>query len=241
VSSAILYLAIVAIWAIVLVPRWLHPRSSLHRPSATLQNDLLAPRGEENEGRQEAPGGAEAPAGMAPAAPDRTPAPDRTAAPDRTPAPDRTAAPPAPAGLSPASRRKRMLQARRRTLGTLVLLTLGAVVLAVAHLAAAWMIAPPALILAGFLVLLREAALIDAERRQRRIRARHSATGSGAEEPGLATGAAPRAAKTPSEPVAPVEQAAGSGSDAHVIDLSERIDGQFYDQYTDAVDRAVGD
>ena len=34
---------------------------------------------------------------------------------------------------------------------------------------------------------------------------------------------------------------ADSGPDAHVIDISERIDGQFYDQYTDAVDRAVGD
>jgi len=61
-SSAILYLAIVVIWAIVLVPRWLRPRSGLHRPSAALQNEILAPAGEQNE-RQEAPGAAAAPAG----------------------------------------------------------------------------------------------------------------------------------------------------------------------------------
>ena len=31
-SSAILYLAIVAIWAVVLVPRWLRPRAAPPRP-----------------------------------------------------------------------------------------------------------------------------------------------------------------------------------------------------------------
>ena len=38
-SSAILYLAIVAIWAIVLVPRWLRPPQA----SGTLESNLAEP------------------------------------------------------------------------------------------------------------------------------------------------------------------------------------------------------
>jgi hypothetical protein len=288
VSSAILYLAIVAIWALVLVPRWLHPRSSLHRPSATLENEVPAPEGEEHD---EAPATAEAPAGKLPAPSPAAASPSPAAA-----APSPVAASPSPAAAAPSSvaaapssvaaapssvaagpsasaRHGQMLQARRRTLGTLVLLTLAAVVLAVTHLSAAWIIAPPALMLAGFIVLLREAALIDAERRRRTTQARHSAASSGAGAPGPPMDAAARHAETPSGPVAPAEHGTGgtaspatsrpgqpdtaaglaptgtyghapgtgSGPDAHVIDISERIDGQFYDQYTDAVDRAVGD
>jgi hypothetical protein len=41
-SSAILYLAIVAIWAVVLVPRWLRPR---HTTSRTLESQLTEPPG----------------------------------------------------------------------------------------------------------------------------------------------------------------------------------------------------
>ena len=41
-SSAILYLAIVAIWAVVLVPRWLRPR---HITSRTLESQLTEPAG----------------------------------------------------------------------------------------------------------------------------------------------------------------------------------------------------
>jgi hypothetical protein len=247
VSSAILYLAIVVIWALVLVPRWLHSRSGLHRPTATIENEVPAPEAE-HSGSQEAPGSADALSGS-------------TTAP--------AAAPQARADASPAARRGRMLQARRRTLGALALLTLGAVVLAVTHLAASWIIAPPALMLAGFLVLLREAALIDAERRHGRTLARHNIASSGDDSPVRATGAAERARQTPSGPmvatghgtggdappgtarpgnpdVAPgLEPAAaygvGTDMDAHVIDISGRVDGQFYDQYTDAVDRAVGD
>lgn len=268
VSSAILYLAIVAIWALVLVPRWLHPRSSMHRATGAVRNEVLAPEGMESirrvapgteetldtadspeeVGGPEMPGTGEAPAGTAPARP---------------------AAPLASAGLSPAARRQRMLQARRRSLGTLALLTLGAVVLAAAHLAAAWIIAPPAIMLAGFLVLLREAALIDAERKRQSNLARNGLADSGADAPGEVSGAPVRAGGTPSGPVTRPEHrpdetplpetkrpgqrdtaaaleptgtyGAGPGPDAHVIDISERLDGQFYDQYTDAVDRAVGD
>jgi hypothetical protein len=245
VSSAILYLAIVAIWAVVLVPRWLHPRSSVHRQSAAIQNEVPAPEGEQDKPTQEL-GSAETGTGVPPA----------------------HAAAPAPPAPSPATRRAHMLQARRRTLGTLVLLTLGALVFAVTHPAAAWIIAPPSIMLAGFLVLLREAALIDAERRRQTTVAPHSAGRSGADASGRAGGAAPRAAQTPG-PVTPPEPGTGGTTTpetnrpaepdtatgpaatgtygvgprlgAHVIDISDRIDGQFYDQYTDAVDRAVGD
>ena len=66
-----------------------------------------------------------------------------------------------------AARRANVLRARRRMLGTLVALTLGAFVIALAQLAAVWVVVPPAVLLGFFLLLLREAARTDAERAHR--------------------------------------------------------------------------
>jgi len=206
-SSAILYLAIVGIWALVLVPRWLRPsrtsgtlESNLAEPmAASPQEDLAAAAddadGEEVDGEHDIAGGQ------------------------------------SPARPSAAERRARALQARRRMLVTLIVLTGGAAAIAAAHLAAVWVVIPPALMLAGFVLLLREAARIDTERaraaasqptREASTRARTS-TG---DQRQLAGPADPDRAGEPS---------------AKIIDISSRVGDQLYDQYADAEVRAVGD
>jgi hypothetical protein len=196
-SSAILYLAIVGIWAVVLVPRWLRPPHA----SGTLESNLaepveVAPQGdladpeEDEDGGEGSPGpGGQAAAGWA--------------------------------GPSAAERRERMLQARRRTLTTLVVLTAGAVAIAVAHLAASWVVIPPAVMLAGFVLLLREAARIDAGRAR--------------------VAASRRAGGHRQQYAAEAGRAQAGPPSAEIIDISARVGDQLYDQYADAEIRAVGD
>ena len=201
-SSAILYLAIVAIWAIVLVPRWLRPPQT----SGTLESNLAqpvaaSPLEDMAEADEDADGGEDLPA--------------RPAA---------------------AGRRERILQARRRMLVTLTVLTAGAVGIAVTRLAASWVVIPPAVMLAGFVLLLREAARTDAERTraaaQRHARGAGAAPADGPGQPqaGLADAAQAMVASAP----------AGVPS-AQIIDISSRVGDQLYDQYADAEARAVGD
>jgi hypothetical protein len=148
-----------------------------------------------------------------------------------------------------AERRANILKARRRMLGTLVALTVIAFLIAMMQVAAIWVVIPPALMLGGFVLLLREASRSDAEQARRRAHAeetrrRHAEPESGRQ-------AAPVTAETlervVSRPVAPdvaeqaepvIEVAAYS---AEIIDISGRVNDQFYDQYTDAANRAVGD
>ncbi|HEY6278549.1 MAG TPA: hypothetical protein VIX86_19730 [Streptosporangiaceae bacterium] len=251
-SSAILYLAIVAIWAVVLVPRWLRPR---HTASRTLESQLTEPAGyrrvedfawaDEDEADQDGYAGsfgepdllrAETGTGWpghAAAGPIGTLGPERehedvAAGPPAAPAapsPSREGVP------SPAERRARIMQARRRTLITLLVLTAGAVGIAVTHLAADWVVIPPGVLLAGFVLLLREAARSDAQRaRAAAARRRANAGADPVARPGRA-GAVPDAARpdTDTEP------------GAQIIDISARVGDQLYDQYADAVVRAVGD
>ena len=155
-SSAILYLAIVAIWAGVLVPRWLR--------------------------RDQAHGAVNATADTA------TPAPDGSVAPGEVSADDDTAdvasetmarsgdaddeAPRTlPSPLNAEESRRRVLTARRRLLGMLGILEAAAIALAVIGLAAMWVVVPPTIMLAGYLLLLREAAHADAEHAQREAEA----------------------------------------------------------------------
>jgi hypothetical protein len=195
-SSAILYLAIVGIWAVVLVPRWLRPphtsqtlESNLAEPVDTSRHGDLA-REEDEEQEQE-------PEQRAPA---------------------------------PAERHARILQARKRTLMTLVVLTAGAMAIAATHLAAPWVVIPPTMMLTGFVLLLREAARIDAGRaRAAASRRGHGAGADAAASPGAQAGAG---APDPALVGAP---------DAQVIDISARVGDQLYDQYADAEVRAVGD
>jgi len=246
VSSAILYFAIVAIWVGVLMPKWLRPAQPQrqHRMEAGEQDDLIvaaAPPAErrdtpERESR-------------------RRDMPQQPGHGDRHDTGQRRQAPAAPAepltgpAADAATRRACVLRARRRMLGTLVALTLGAFVIALAHLAAAWVVAPPAVLLGFFLLLLREAARTDAERAHRQAQAATVAQAQDRvrferqemrpERPDPAEYEAGEDQATPG--VAQAGPAAEITYQAQIIDISARVNDQLYDQYTDAAERAVGD
>jgi hypothetical protein len=220
-SSAILYLAIVAIWAIVLVPRWLRPPQA----SGTLESNLAepvaaSPLEDLAEAEEDADGG------------DGVPAPGTQEA-------DGGRARP------PAGRRERVLQARRRMLVTLTGITAGAAAITLVHLAAPWVVIPPAVMLAGFVLLLREAARSDAERAFEAAWRRERRTGAGAaaadgpdrQQAGPAGGVQAEVAS----PSAGVPSPQAGLPSAQIIDISGRVGDQLYDQYADAEVRAVGD
>jgi hypothetical protein len=285
VSSAILYFAIVAIWAGVLMPKWLRPSRS-HRnrtdgdqPAETV-TEFAQPapeamvaerepdrpsrpeRRERSErraaGRDEAPGGHPeadrheterrgADRGEA----DRREAERREAErreaerreaerreAERREAERREAE--RPAAWSPGEageRRANIRRARRRMLGTLILLTAGAVAIAVTHVAAWWVIIPPGALLAGFLLLLRETGRSDAERAHRH--ADLTTQRPRAERESRALPAAPAMAGP--DRVEVVAEVVETEFSAKIIDISARVTDQLYDQYTDAAERAVGD
>ena len=168
-SSAILYVAIVAIWAGVLIPRW------LRRDSAGSQ------RASEDLTRADAETSAPAEAAAEPAPPPRRrddtagsaarPAHPQERAPAPAPAPARTA----PAAAAPAEvpgggprhqEQTKVLASRRRLLYLLLVLALGSGALAVTKMAAWWVVVPSAIMLLGYMGMLREAARADAERRE---------------------------------------------------------------------------
>jgi hypothetical protein len=259
-SSAILYLAIVAIWAVVLVPRWLRPRPAPPQPvpvpaepSGAAPSSAAASTGLASPGPDAAPAwtaSAELPAGEPPA---DEPAADASGA---GPAADASGAGPAAdasgaeagdgtaeevAAPSPVERRAEIVKARRRLLTTLLTLTIIAVALAVTRIDAYWIVIPPAVLLAGYLALLREFAHIDAERARRAGRVRRAAALLGDLQEPASQDRLP-AARTGAEPdldAAPAVPAALGG--AEIIDISARISDQVYDQYSDAANRAVGD
>ena len=152
-SSAILYLAIVAIWACVLIPRWLK-RDWAHG-AVTSYSETAAPDGFAAPGS----GPAEADSNSGDDVGDATTV--------VLPVDSGDAPRPLPSPLSAAESRRRMLAARRRLLGMLILLEAAAIALAFLCLAAMWVIVPPTIMLTGYLLLLREAAQADAEHAQR--------------------------------------------------------------------------
>jgi hypothetical protein len=207
-SSAILYLAIVAIWAVVLVPRWLRPRPAQPAEQFTEQPAAPEPVDADLSGEADVP--ADPPAAPVPAPPSAT------------------------------ERRAEVLQARRRMLTMLVTLTIGAVGLAITGIAASWVIIPPVVLLAGFLVLLRDASHSDAER-SRRTQVPRAATRpmTGHEPTSAGEDAEASPSQVPLTATAPDPAEAARG--AEVIDISARVSDQVYDQYADAAERAVGD
>lgn len=256
-SSALIFLAIVAIWAIVLVPRWLkpvqrdhsggefagdqavvregagHPVEFIESDEPLLQDVALA-EGADGDGQHGETSGATADGA------------------------DGDLGEGAGAGQSAAGetgagqpgaldQRARVLRARRRTLLMLLALNAGALLLVAAHLEAGWTVLPPLVALAGFLTLLRTAVRIDAERADRAWQARSvalrtavAAAGDpgqsvaraypdGPDHPGVIAGTPARGATDPPR------------RDAEVIQFSARTQDQLYDQYLDAEVRAVGD
>jgi len=154
-SSAILYLAIIAIWLCVLIPRW------LKRDSA---RGAVVPAETAGDGQTPAVSAADAEGSLAAedsAESDVMASPVVTAAAVSAPV-----ARPAPT-MSAEEARRRIMTGRRRLLGMLILLEIAAITLAVVGLAALWVIIPPTIMLVGYLLLLREAAHVDAERAQR--------------------------------------------------------------------------
>jgi hypothetical protein len=237
VSSAILYLAIVVIWAFLLVPRWVRRSHTASFAGGSSAAEVTPSEpGAPGSGRADAP-----PAEDEPEA-DTAPLPAVTASMGMGPAPgaeppagrapggaqagaaarSRPAGPPGPP--RPAISRSKILQARRRLLTILVLLATAAASCTVLRLTSPWVCVPPAVMLGMYVLLLRETALADAERAHREGERAAAVTRQRA----LARSRAAWAARTP-QPT------------AQIIDISGRLQDQLYDQYEDATNRAVGD
>ena len=159
-----------------------------------------------------------------------------------------------------------MLAARRRLLMMLAGLEIAAAALGLTGLAAVWVVIPPTVMLAGYLLLLREAAKADAERAQhdaetaaharerataRARAARRVTPADGTSAAGVAAAAEALAAKLAAAPVPADYEDAGrdfapglagkyttSNADADVAD-EDYDDG--YDGYEAPRLRAVGD
>jgi hypothetical protein len=215
-SSAILYVAIVAIWGCVLIPRWLRRDSSASSPAevqAVVETD-----------------------GDVPGEADEEPAPSPRRPGESGVVTGRRSAPGERRDARDDQDHRRLLSARRRLLLLLVALTLASGALAGTRLAAWWVIIPPSVMLLGYLVLLRAAGKADAEWRElARTRGRAQA---------VRTTAAPLAVSSAAPLAAPLTVSAArpevltlSGSRASGSQHGEQI----YDQYADAKLRAVGD
>jgi hypothetical protein len=243
-SSAILYLAIVAIWACVLIPRWLRRDSArgASAPVAAEPPGLAEPDAESGNGTPADADGADG----ADEAPQQMPAPARAAEP-----------------LSGEESRRRMLAARRRLLLMLIGLEVAAIALAVLRLAAVWVVIPPSIMLIGYLLLLREAAQADAERVQSEAEAaaraaeharplaaqgRRATPVDGTPAEGIAEAAAALAAKFAAAPVPADYEDSGrdfapglAGKYTTSNATAATADEDHYDAYETPRLRAVGD
>ena len=217
-SSAILYLAIVAIWAGFLVPAW------VRRPHAAPEHSLAENDVEvsveadihvEVNHHEQAQGYAHEPPAYADAHYSAASGAYETGA--------------SRASVSGPSRsREQMLRARRRMLTILVAMTLVTVGFAYLGLVKWWICVPPAGVLALYVLLLREIALADAE-----FARKHAAW--------EAAQASAYAQYIRAEAEREAYEANVAGSSAQIIDISGRVSDQLYDQYADAAVRAVGD
>ena len=237
-SSAILYVAIVAIWAGVLIPRWLRRDSSARVSDETVTaeetpeaEERVVPEPRRRPREREVPRVPRVPpvAHVHPVA-QAAWAPQALQA-SRGPRDPRD--PRAREGGDEIVRDRehaRVLSSRRRLLGLLVLLVMGSAALAVTRMAAWWVLGPPSVMLVGYLALLREASKADAERRE--LISDRTARG--------VDGVAEAAPAAPAVPVArPVRV-----PEAEIIEISASrgpAEGEPYDQYADAKLRAVGD
>jgi hypothetical protein len=246
-SSAILYVAIVAIWAGVLIPRWLR-RDTSASEQATDETSTPAeapadPPAAEERPRPSRPRPDDAPRARRPVVPDvRSPREARPVREDGRPGREdaRMAREDGRPGREDdreetgEQEHARVLSARRRLLGLLLALTAGSAALAVTRTAAWWVIMPPTVMLVGYLGLLREASKADAERRELLL--------ARAVEAAAAAHAEAEAAAAPAPVPVPVP-----APDAEIIKFSPaqnvaaEQDQEFYDQYADAKLRAVGD
>ncbi len=259
-SSAILYVAIVVIWAGVLIPRWLR-RDTSAATAGSQQESEAEESVEESERVEDMAGAGERPG---PSSRDRRRRPAETGGPKAgdPKAGDPVVASPVVASpvvastvvaspvvaspvvadterrptVSPARVRDRdrahMLSARRRLLGLLVLLAIASGALAERRLAAWWVVLPPIVMLLGYLGLLREASKADAER-LRAARSRAARDPAAARSRAASAGAASAEAPEVPERRAEVIEISATWEQVEVEEL--------YDQDADAKRRAVGD
>jgi hypothetical protein len=217
-SSAILYVAIVVIWAAVLIPRWLRRDSAAPAsgsvPALEAQGQVTVDLADEEQ-----------------ASPVRSPS-RRSAVPPASRS--RPEEPPRERQLRPGDDRddrdvdddrahRRAVSARRRLLLMLVVLDIGSAVLAGAKMAAWWVILPPAVMLLSYLLVLRAAVKADAEQRA------------------AAWARRAEAARVPVRPPAPVARVIAMPTASAASAAPEPAEDGIYDQYADAKLRAVGD
>ena len=141
-----------------------------------------------------------------------------------------------------SERRARMVRGRRRMLWMLITLTAAGTGLAYLRLAAWWIVIPPVALLGGYLLVLREAARADAEARERSaVQARHAQEAEARRKAEAEPEAAPGRTTGTSVPTGLVRDSAETDQHAEIIDISERVGDQLFDQYAEAKLRAVGD
>lgn len=210
-SSSFLYLAIVAVWAFVLVPRWLRRQQVQPQVEVDVEVDLEFAADDDAELQgyddvDDARGYGYADDVQA----------RRYASVADADVSGRARYSPAPASMS------RVLQARRRLLTMLLLLTAAAAACTVLKVTSWWVCIPPAVMLGTYVLLLREAAVADAEQARRQAAMEMRVQAARQRELAAAT-------ERDAEP------------SAQIIDISARVGDQLYDQYADATVRAVGD
>jgi hypothetical protein len=123
----------------------------------------------------------------------------------------------------PGSSRAHIMQSRRRLLTMLVTLMIASLTCTVTGLSPWWVLAPTGGMLGMYLLLLRESANADAELAQWQAQ-EHAAYREAARLRAREAWEAAQAEQT-----------------AEIIDISDRVGDQLYDQYADAAVRAVGD
>lgn len=224
-GSALLYAAIVVMWLSVLLPMWLrrdrqidedafcdHPASVADEPDADTIVDV--PSFADRSEQEDAPAEHVSAAGSAPLG-EPVEAADRGKVADASAEAGAPAAPPAVRSHA-GRRRARVIARRRRRLLWSVLLVLASVVTAAVQVMPWWGVAPSAVLLVGYLAMLRVAARMDRERLERaaRLRAEH-----------------PRRRRA---------RQGAAARDAEVIELEARNQARLFDQHAEGR-RAVGD
>jgi hypothetical protein len=242
-SSAILYVAIVAIWAGVLIPRWLRRDTSASEQAldetATPAEAPADPPGAEERPRPPRPRPREdgVPRARRPVVPevrreDGRREDVRPVREDGRPVREEAGLAEGDGEETGEQEHARVLSSRRRLLGLLLALTVGSAALAVTRTAAWWVIMPPTVMLVGYLGLLREASKADAERRELLLARAVEAAAAAHAEASAAPAPVPVPVPAPEAEIIKFSPAQN---------VAAEQDQEFYDQYADAKLRAVGD
>jgi hypothetical protein len=236
VSSAILYFAIIAIWAGFLVPAWLRrPHANHHQATVThAEEDLTVQYDEQptpTESGERAHGGVHVEVSEHVYVDEVLCTEDSEYTEDYGPEyPEHELPAESGFGPRPSQSREQMLRARRRILTILVAMTAVTGAFTYLGLVAWWIVVPPVLLSLVYVLLLREIAKAEADL------ARKRAAWEAAEARAYA-----RHMRDQARAEREAHEAATAHSGAQIIDISGRVSDELYDQYADAAVRAVGD